>query len=377
MVYFFQFAAIAALYPFFPLLLQEKGFSEPQVGFMLGSYEIFSIGGLLFIGHIYDRFRSPRRTISYLNIATICLLFLFVISRSFLYLIPLALGVGFFVKSPASLVDAHFGQNIPDSSASYGKARLFGSLGFFACSLTIQITGWVNASRPESIFQAFSLCLLASTTLILSLPRAEQSAPHHRKQVKVIETVKTFPRIYWIGLGIVILNYIGMSGHYSFFSLLMKNKFGIGDIGGFWAIGPLGEVPLFFFSAWFLRKLGYKGLWAIALGASFIRMQVYALSPTILPLYIVQILHSLSFGFNHMSMLTLISEKTAPESRGMAMGIFTAAGMGLSLFIGGILGGLILKFSGYTLLFQVFSLFPLVGLGLLLTLGRRRQPAAD
>ncbi|MBF9018145.1 MULTISPECIES: MFS transporter [unclassified Oceanispirochaeta] len=359
--YFTLFGAIAALSPFFPLLLQSKGFEPSRIGFLLGSYEMISIMGLLLIGHFYDSFRSPRRTIFTICLASIIVLFLIAREENLIMIVPLTLAMGFVIKSPASLMDAHYGQNIPNAEKSYGKARLFGSLGFFTVAMLIQLTGIVEASRPLSIFRAFSILLSISMALLIFLPKAHQ---HKNEKVKTsfLSKVKSFPLVFWAGLGIAFFNHLGMSGHYTFFSLLMSNKFGRTDVGGLWAIGPLFELPLFFFSAWLLQKLGLKKLWIIGLAAGFIRMQVYSLSSTILPLYVVQICHSVSFGFNHLCMITLITRFVPTESRGLAMALFSAVSMGLSLFVGGFLGGWILHHSGYTLLFQVLSAAPLLGI---------------
>ncbi len=360
LIYFFLFAGIAALYPFFPLLLQSKGHSPSEVGILMGSYELFSILGLLLIGHYYDKIRSPRRTVIIISLASILVLYFIAGTTYPVLLILLTLGLGFVIKSPASLVDAHYGQVMPEPDKTYGKARLYGSLGFFVMALMIQITGLVDGGRPYSVFAAFTMMIALVLVLVVRLPAASLAEEKHEHS-SFLRTLKSFPGVYWIGLSIGFLNYLGLSGHYTFFSLLIKNKFGTGNIGGFWAIGPLFEIPLFFFSGWLLKKFGLRGLWLISLGAGFIRMQAYSLSSSLLPLYLVQILHSLSFGLNHLAMVTLISKTTPPAVRGQAMSLYTAVGMGLSLFIGGFAGGWFLGFAGFSLLFQIFSVFPLAG----------------
>jgi PPP family 3-phenylpropionic acid transporter len=360
LIYFFLFAALAALNPFFPIVLQFKGYSPSQVGLIMGSYEFFSITGLLVIGHFYDRIQSPRRTVLFIGLICMTILFFIVGTQNRILLILLTLGFGFFIKSPSSLVDAHYGQIMPDSPNSYGKARLYGSLGFFFAALSIQMTGWVEGTRPESVFGAYAILLLIAIFFLMRLPAAPLTEIHH-DSVSFMKSIKSFPRVYWIGLSLAFLSFLGMSGHYTFFSLLLKNKFETENIGGFWAIGPLFEIPLFFFSGWLLRNVGIKKLWMISLISGMIRMQVYSLSNTLFPLYLVQILHSFSFGLNHLAVITLISKTTSKESRGMAMSLYSAIGMGFSLFVGGFLGGWILGFSNYRVLFQFFSVFPLMG----------------
>jgi len=363
LIYFFLFAGVAALNPFFPLLLQSKGYTPSAIGVLMGSYELFSIMGLLLIGHFYDRIKSPRRTVVVIFLFCILILFLVAGTGIPVILVPLTLSLGFFIKSPASLVDAHYGQIMPEPQKTYGKARLFGSLGFFVMAMTIQLTHFVEGSRPFSVFAGFTAMVIIAIILIISLPPAALHEEKH-EAVSFLNTVKSFPGLYWLGLSIAFLNFMGLSGHYTFFSLLIKNRFGTDDIGGFWAIGPFFEIPLFFFSGWLLQKIGLKGLWIICLAAGAIRMQVYSLSDTLLPLYLVQVLHSFSFGLNHLAMVTLISKTTSSASRGMAMSIYSAVGMGFSQFVGGFLGAWILGFTGFPHLFQIYSLFPLAGMGL-------------
>ncbi len=371
--YLFLFAGIAALYPYIPLVLQGKGFSPSRVGFILGAYEVFSMSGLLVLGQLYDSFRSPKRTMIVLNLIALAFLYAVAATENVILLIPLTLALGFFVKSPTSLMDAHFGQTHPGRPELYGRTRLYGSLGFFLFAMLIQITGLVEGGKPMTVFLGYSIPLLITSGLIVLLPASPHNKEASVRPNSFRTSIRQFPRIYWAGLVIVFLNYTGFSGHYTFFSLLLHNRFGMDNIGALWAIGPLFEIPLFFFSGFLLNKLGEKGLWMISLVSCTIRLLVYGMAESVLPLYIVQILHSPCFSFNHLAMVSLINHHTREENRGLAMSLNAAVGMGLSLFTGGILGGIILKYSGFTLLFRLFTLFPLTGMVLLLLMGKSEK----
>lgn len=361
--YFFIFAAVAALYPFFPLLLQAKGLIPSQVGFLVGSYDLFSIAGLMIIGHFYDRVKSPGKVI--ITIGLICIVILFFITRSnsLLTLIPLTLIMGFFVKSTTSLLDARFGQTVKNPDETYGKIRLGGSMGFLFSAFLIYITNWVQGNRPLTIFTGYSIFLSLALISSLFLPRKfihkNQDISEHKSFLK---SAGSFPRVYWIGLSIAFLSSLSLSGHYTFFSLLLKNNFHIDNVSGFWAIGPIFEIPLFFFSTYLFRKFKLRTLWIVCLIAGISRMQIYSMATTLLPLYLIQVVHSFSFGLNHLCMMKLITKHTSSEYRGLAVSIYTAIGMGLSLFCGGILGGLILIRGDFSLLFQIFSIFPFIAI---------------
>ena len=359
--YFFLFGAVSVLTPFLPLILQNKGMDPSSIGFLMGSYELFSIFGLLILGRAYDRFNSPRRTLVFIILTTIGLFFILVRFSSLSIFIPAALGVGFLIKSPPSLTDAMYGQTMKTPRESYGKSRQGGSLGYTVTLGIIHITGLVSGNRPYSVFTGFALMLALAAGAIRFLPTMNIHSRPEDEHLPFFTTLKTFPSIYWLGLGIALLNTLGISGHNTFFSLLLNNRFHTSDIGAFWAIGPVLEIPLFFFSGFLLKKFSLKRLWLIGLAAGIIRMQVYSLADSLAPLYYVQICHGFSFGINHLCMVTLINHTTSARSRGIAMSLYTAAGMGVPLFLGGILGGILLKFWDFPLLYQVFSFFPLLG----------------
>lgn len=369
-VFFFIFAALASLFPFYPLILQSKGFSPSEIGFIMGGYDLISIFGLMIMGFIYDKISSPRVTVIALLVLCSFLLYFFARSIYPLPIILLILSLGLLVKSPSSLIDAHFGQAMADQSGEYGKTRLWGSVGFMLMSLFIQFTGIVKGSAPVTVFSGYTVPLVIAIAFISLLPSwsPDQSAGTHEGTAHrgFLKSIRTFPAVFWIGLAIGFLNSLALSGHYTFFSLMLKNRFGTENVSGFWAIGPLFEIPMFLFSPWLLKKIKLKHLWTFSMIAGFARMQVYSLAGSLLPLYLIQATHSLSFGINHICMINLINNRTKAVSRGLAMSIYTAVGMGLSLFTGGFLGGFILKTGTFSLLFQVFSLFPLAAIAIAL-----------
>ena len=361
--FFFMYAAVAALFPFFPLVLQGKGFNPSQVGFLMGSYDLISIIGLMIIGHFYDKIRSPRSTIIIIGLISIFILYFLTSTSNTILLIALTMLLGFFVKSPSSLLDALYGLTMPDPQKTYGKIRVSGSLGFLLTALFIQFTFWIQGSRPQSVFTGYTLFLGITLVVTLFLPSQYVETDNIKtERIGFLASMRSFPKVFWFGLLIAFLSSLSLSGHYTFFSLLLRNKFSIENVSGFWAIGPIFEIPLFFFSSHLLNKYKLRTLWIVSLIAGIARMQVYSISTSLLPLYFIQIVHSLAFGLNHLCMISLITKKTSPQSRGFAMSIYMAIGMGLSMFTGGILGGIILHYSDFTLLFQIFSIFPLIAI---------------
>jgi PPP family 3-phenylpropionic acid transporter len=259
------------------------------------------------------------------------------------------------------MIDALYGQTMQNPNKSYGRARLAGSLGFILAALTAQLTGWIDGAKPLSVFLGYTFCYLVFIGITITLPTTQIHRNTDEDHEPVLKTVRSFPLIFWVGMSIAFLSALGLSGHYTFFSLLLKDRFNRTDVGGFWALCPILEMPLFFFSSYLLQKFSLKKLWILCLGAGIIRLQVYSLADSVLPLYLVQLLHSFTFALNHLCMMTVINQTTSQSSRGLAMSIYTALGTGLPLFAGGIMGGWILRSGDFRLLYQIFSLFPFLG----------------
>ena len=87
-----------------------------------------------------------------------------------------------------------------------------------------------------------------------------------------------------------------------------------------------------------------------ALGTT-IRMVVYAIAPPLPIMLSAQILHALSFGLLHITIIVLINQKIEDKSRAMAMAIFGGISYGLSGFIGSTLCGFILDSTGFSVMY--------------------------
>ncbi len=362
--YFSIFAANGILLPLIPLILKLKGMRPSGIGVLLGSYELCGILGLLVLGKMYDKIKKPKGTLIILFLLTIGSSIAVADISNPALLLPVVLVFGFFIKTPPSILDAHFGQSIPQAPQRYGRIRLFGSLGFFFTAMTVQFTNFSSNLKPLRAAAGFSIFLVLAISAIPFLPRQKENSGQELRQGSFSSILKTLPGQYWFGLILVFMNSVALAGHYTFFSLMLHHRFPGTEIGMFWAIGPLFELPLFFFSRQCLQKLKVRGLWLAALSAGFIRMQVYALAEGLAILYLVQLLHSVTFGFNHLSLVTQVNQQSPRKHRGFAMALYMAIGTGLGLFTGGTLGGLILEQLGFTRLFQILSLFPLAGMGL-------------
>ena len=370
MNFLFYNASIAVLTPFLQLFLKAKGFSLTWIGSLIGSFELAGIAGTLFLGNLLDGYGRYRAVMT-ASVGAVLVLF------SLLYLNDAAwaallciIPMGFLYKPHFSLIDALASSSMPRFEDNYGKARLAGSIGFVCVAAGIQLTGWVtDASLPSIVagFGIFALLYMLSIQVLPGKPMHAARPPLRFDPKSLTGLTPTF----WLGLFVIFLMGLGISSHYQFFSLYVRSRFQVDNVGGLWAIGPLAEIPFIFFSGKLIRRFGIARLWMLSLAAAALRLYLYVLSSSILPVYFLQLLHGITYGLMHTTSVAFIRRHSGSENRGLAMALYIAFGIGFAGFIGGFLGGRIVELGGFAPLYLIYGTLPLGG-ALLVAAKRRR-----
>jgi len=363
--YLFYNASLGVMTPFLPLFLRGKGYSAVIIGLLLGVFQLAGVFGPVALGTLGQKTGRYRHVMSG-SILVVLVLF----AAAYFNTIPgiafaLIAPMGFLYRSHLSLIDSHASRVLHGFEANYGKARLAGSLGFVASAAVVQVTGWITASSLPSIVIGFGIlaALYAIAAQFLPPPR-ERS--HTELPGLSLGALGAFPGMFWVGILVVFLMIFAMSSHYQFFSLYVTDRFGIERVTGFWAIGPLAEAPFIFFSGYLIRRFRISSLLTVSLIAGTVRLFIYVLTPVVWPLYVVQVLHGFNFGTLHTSAVTFIRRQSPPQYRGLGIAIYTAIGFGLSGFIGSSVGGFIVEHLGYTWLYSIYGLLPLLAVGLVI-----------
>ncbi|MGE5225058.1 MAG: MFS transporter, partial [Omnitrophica WOR_2 bacterium] len=186
---------------------------------------------------------------------------------------------------------------------------------------------------------------------------------------------------YWSGVQKLLLNFVvirflllvffaGIGGSFlNNYLLLYMNSIHASKalMGIALTVATVSEVPMWFFSDRFIRKLGARGtliLGLITFGFRAILYSVIQASWMVLP---VQLLHGVTFSITYAAGVTYASE-LAPEGLGAtAQGLFTGTMMGLGGATGALIGGYLFDRVGGAVMFQwagiAILIFGLLDLG--------------
>ena len=386
--YFLLFAIYAIVNSYLPLTLRALSFSASDIGILLGVMEV--VGSLVpfFITPHLDKTGRYDRVMILLGIdITLLLLPVYRFHSFFITAICLALfSVGY--KGFVPVLDGFTAKALGVNRSQYGKIRALGSVGFVCLNLFLQFTPFISGKHPLSVILTISctaLLLVVTLPFTPDLHRSVQTASlEHtsrgeniadesntsevldisRAAEYVEEEVKavSFPRPFWESLLLIFLGFLGLVPSQRFFSLYVEEYVKIEASAGLWALSAMAEIPIMIISGRLMQQFRKKQLIVACLVSMMIRNLCYLVLPGLSGAVMGQLLQSISFGLFYPLGVLL----SAAHSRGRtatAMTFFTAAN-GIANVIGSMTGGYIIDYAGYPILFLVFSIFPLIGIGL-------------
>lgn len=381
--YLLLFSTYAILTPYLQLYLKARGFTPSRIGLLLGCLELAGIAGPIFVASLADRRTAYRAFLS----AAFVLSALLFIPLQLSTTLPLALlciaGIGFAYRSAIPLLDSLVGRVLPDPTGQYGRIRVAGSVGFILTSLFFQLTGLISGDSAMSIllsFAATAVLAAGAVAFLPHVPRASHGSPSPSMPPGLNASIglkargNGFDLAFWAVIGVIFLARFGISAHYSFFSLYLKERFALTNVSMIWAIGAVAEIATIFFSGRLIARFGIRTLLIVSIAGVSLRLAIYGLSPSLVLVVAAQLLHAFTFGTLHTASVAYINQKIGGPRRGLGMAIYNAVGIGVPNFIASSAGGFLIEARGFSTLFLVYAAVPVLGILILAAFGKRLLP---
>ncbi len=382
-----------------PLLLRSLGFTPASIGLLQGIFDAAGLAFPLFLSARVDRSGRYGRSLALCGLVMVISLPLllrfphFVIAA--IVLSVFALGY----KGAPPVADALLSRILGDRTDRYGSIRVIGTLGFVCMTLVLQFTSIVNTASNSSIVlwtiipaSAMALSVLLLPGLIKTRSSAggsDQNSGENRTientstmprtggalrlSAGTLALLKSFPVVFWGGIALVFLGFLGMTPSQRFFSLYVREFLGLESWAGLWALAAGAEMPLMLVSGLLIRRFGIKPLLAVSLAAVTLRNLVYAFIPTFGGAVLGQLLHSLCFGLFHPVAIALVIRHAPRHRLALGLTIYTAAAVGLASILGNVAGGFLIEFAGWKALFVLFSIPSTAALVLWAVFFRKRR----
>lgn len=364
--YFAYFGAIGVFQPYWPAYLASLGLGPARIGLLLALFGGMRLAGPYLGAWAADHARDRRHVLWALAGAAVLASLALTQARA---PGPLALALAAFSLAFQALMPIVDTVSVegPGGSLSYGRLRLWGSIGFL---VTSGVVGGLLERRPLADVPWWLATLVAATALALA--RLRPRAPSARAEEPAgsgAGDARALRRLLLISF----LHLTGFGAYYGFYTLaLQRAGYAPGTIGLYWAFGVLAEIALLSQAPRLLARTPATRLLQVALAGSALRWVLCALAPgSALLMLLAQALHALGFALFHVVTVHLAPQLAPRGHAARAQALVSAVGWGGGGIAGSLLAGSLWAAFGPGASFVAAAALALLALGL--SLGFRRK----
>lgn len=357
--YFFYFAVLGTLAPYWGLYLKSVGFSALQIGNLIAILMISRIIAPIIWGWLADhkdQSISVVRWAGFLSLLAFAGTFL---GNSFWWLAFVLMIFSFFWNASLPQIEAVAMSHVDNKSNAYGRVRLWGSVGFILAVaglgylLDIVSTWW--------LLPVITILLAGVWLFTLTLPESQVAVDH--EQLPPLSKVLLKPQILVFLLACLLMQ-ASHGPYYTFYSIyLEEHQYTRDVIGLLWAFGVLCEIGLFLLMHKIKQRITLRTIMIASFGIAIFRWGLIGMFPDeIYILIFAQVLHAVTFGAYHATSIELVHRffKGRHQIRGQA--IYGSISFGLGGALGSFYSGVTWSALGGDVTFFIAGLCAFVAL---------------
>ena len=359
--YFFYFAFVGAMAPFWGLYLKSLDFNAFQIGVLMSLLQVMRIFAPNIWGWVADR-SGKRVAIVQIAVALSLVSYAGVFfGTSFAWMFAVMSLMSFFWSASLPLVEATTLSHLGEKTAKYGRIRLWGSVGFVAAVIGLGYLFDYVAIRWllwAVLGMMFGLLLFSH-----HIPEA-QVVPHHTDRLPLWHIVRR-PEV----LAFLLAGFLMAAAHgpyYTFYSIyLVDHGYAKSSVGLLWSLGVLCEIGVFLWMPRLLRHVSLKQVLLASFAFAVLRFLMIGWGVASVTLILIaQVLHAATFGAYHAAAVEVVHRifKGRHQSKGQAL--YNSFSFGAGGTLGGLYSGMIWDSLGAEVTFTIAAAFALGALGL-------------
>ena len=355
--YFFYFASLGALAPYWGLYLKSLGFTASAIGLMMAIIMATKIISPNIWGWVADHTGKRMAIVRLGGLLSVIAFAGVFLSQEYWWLVGVMLVFSFFWNATLPQFEATTFSHLGEHTHRYSSVRLWGSIGFIVAVWLIgqQLDGEKISYLPLILLGLF-ITIWASSLIV-----PEEAAGHLHISSEPLRTVLKRPEVVGLLL-ICFLMQLSHGPYYTFYSIYMQDHgYSLSFIGFLWALGVIAEVLVFMRMHKLVPRFGLKRLLIISLLITALRWLVVAFYPASMPLMVVaQLFHAASFGLYHAVAIQLIHEYFVGKHQGKGQALYSSVSFGAGGAIGSLYAGYTWESLGTTTTFIIASIVSLV-----------------
>ncbi|WP_427978379.1 MFS transporter [Agarivorans sp.] len=348
--YFFYFASIGVIVPYWGLYLQWEGFSAREIGELTAILLATRIVAPNIWGWIADHSGQRMTIVRWTSLASIVVFSAILIGQSYYWIALVLLLFSFFWNASLPQFEATTLQHLGEHSHHYSKIRLWGSIGFI---IIVALLG-ILLEQFDARIVPYAILISLTAIWLVSLSVPESASRHLSLAHQPLRSVLKQKEVLAF-LVICFLIQVSHGPYYTFYTIyLEQHHYARSLIGQLWALGVIAEVVIFLFMHHWLPRYGIRKVLLVSLLLSSLRWIIIGFYPQSLALLIfAQLLHAASFGTFHAAAIAWVHHYFTGKNQGRGQALYSSIGFGAGGALGSLLSGYFWLTPGPTITFSL------------------------
>jgi PPP family 3-phenylpropionic acid transporter len=348
--YFFYFATLGVLVPYWGLYLQSVGFAPVDIGNLIAILMFSRIVAPMVWGWIADHRESRMAVVRLASFLTIVIFGGAFFGSSFWWLAAVMLLFSFFWHASLPLLEVFVMRHTAARPGAYGRVRLWGSIGFI---VTVTALGPVIDVRgPWWALPALLTTMLGIWLFSLTLPESEMQGP--LEHPGPFRQVLLRPEVFAFLLACLLMQ-ISHGPYYTFYSIYLEG-FGYSKtlIGLLWAFAVLCEIGVFLLMQRLLARVALRAVLIASFFLAAVRWLLIGHYPeSLVVLMLAQTLHAATFGSFHATAMQLVHRFFTGKHQHRGQAIYGSLSFGIGGAVGSFYSGHAWATLGPTVTFNI------------------------
>ena len=357
--YFFYFASLGALVPFWGPYLESLGFDALAIGQLIAIFMATKLVAPNLAGWIADR-RGHRMTLVRLaSLATFVSFAGVFAARGFWGQALVMTLFSFFWNASLPQLEAVTFNHLGREVRRYARIRLWGSVGFI---LAVAGLGLTLEHRPIALLPWVVLTLFGGIWLAsLAVPEPRDTGGDPASGPGLGRLLRR-PEILAFLFACLAMQ-ASHGAYYGFYSIyLQEHGYAKTLIGGLWALGVIAEVGLFLVMQSILRAWGARRVLILSLSLAVVRWLLIGGFPGLLAVLVpAQLLHAATFGAYRAAAIHLVHHYFPGRVQGRGQALYASLSFGAGGALGTFFSGWAWTPLGGRVTFALASLAALAG----------------
>ena len=344
--YFFYFAAVGVYVIFLPKVLNDIGYSAFDIGIILAVAPLMKFAmPFLFLKHI-NLNKSMFKKALFLTVLAVTLFYI-TIEHFYIFMLNNA-----FLAACLSLILPYLEVTTVTvlGKERYGKARLFGSIGFMIISLVLA------KFLTEPYVAVHYYLVLNILTVIFAFLLLKFDVEQKEEETNIpFSFLKYLP--FWLSL---FFMQISFGAFYNFFTIYeTQHGMSLEMTSYLWSFGVICEILMLYFQAPLLKNNLLSIIKFCVAITTFRWVLLYFYPDSTMVTFFTQSIHAFSFGLYHTCVIIYLY--TLYENKKLAQQFMYGVAYGLGGFIGALIAGAV--YGEFLFIYSaLFSLLSLIAL---------------